>query len=246
MLFPHLDVRGNIAFGLKGQGLTTDQIDLRVIKISRQLEIEDLLERDVATLSGGEQQRCALARALVTEPEILLLDEAFSALDVNTRERLRMMMARVVREIGITVLHVTHDREDVWALATHVAVINDGEMLQHGTPEDLFRRPRPGYVASLMGAGNILTGEVVSETGADLGVVLANGTRLYDGELAMGSDVTLSIRPRISSLRGRIGHLGKEQGTRHPFRDKTAGSADLADGQVRDLELGSGGHPSGL
>ena len=237
MLFPHLDVRGNIAFGLKGQGLTTDQIDLRVIKISRQLEIEDLLERDVATLSGGEQQRCALARALVTEPEILLLDEAFSALDVNTRERLRMMMARVVREIGITVLHVTHDREDVWALATHVAVINDGEMLQHGTPEDLFRRPRPGYVASLMGAGNILTGEVVSETGADLGVVLANGTRLYTTEnLAMGSDVTLSIRPEdiivareesVISARNRVPVTLSEIKRRGPLTWLTGRSGDL-------------------
>jgi len=237
MLFPHLDVRGNIAFGLKGQGLTTDQIELKVIKISRQLEIEDLLERDVATLSGGEQQRCALARALVTEPEILLLDEAFSALDVNTRERLRMMMARVVREIGITVLHVTHDREDVWALATHVAVINDGEMLQHGTPEDLFRRPRPGYVASLMGAGNILTGKVVSETGADLGVVLANGSRLYSTEnLVMGSDVTLSIRPEdiivareesVTSARNRVPVTLSEIKRRGPLTWLTGRSGDL-------------------
>ena len=237
MLFPHLDVRGNIAFGLKGQGLTTDKIDPRVMKISRQLDIEDLLERDIATLSGGEQQRVALARALVTEPEILLLDEAFSALDVNTRERLRTMMARVVREIGITVLHVTHDREDVWALATHVAVINDGEMLQHGTPEDLFRRPRPGHVASIMGAGNIISGEVVSETGADLGIVLANGIRLYSSEnLTMGSDVTLSIRPEdilvardesVISARNRIPVTLSEIKRRGPLTWLTGRSGDL-------------------
>lgn len=196
MLFPHLDVKGNIAFGLKGKGLSNGDITSRIEKIARHLDIEDLLQRDIATLSGGEQQRSALARALVTNPEILLLDEAFSALDVNTREKMRDLMARVAREIGITVLHVTHDREDVWALATHVAVIHDGEMLQHGTPEDLFNRPRPGYVARIMGARNVISGEVISQTGADLGVISAKDVLLYSSEhLTMGTNVVVSIRP---------------------------------------------------
>lgn len=196
MLFPHLNVYGNIAFGLKKKNLSKTETAARIEKIAVQLDIADLLQRDIATLSGGEEQRAALARALVTNPEILLLDEAFSALDVNTRERMRDLMARVTRETGITVLHVTHDREDVWALASHVAVIHDGEMLQHGTPEEIFNRPRPGYVAGIVGARNLISGETVSETGADLGVISAKGNLLYSSDpLKTGAHVVVSIRP---------------------------------------------------
>lgn len=196
MLFPHLNVYGNIAFGLKKSGLTRTQISDRVGKIASQLDIADLLERDVATLSGGEQQRTSLARALITNPEILLLDEAFSALDVNTRERMRTMMAHVRKEMDVTVLHVTHDKEDVWALASHVAVIHEGRMLQHGTPEEIFNRPRPGYVANIVGAVNLITGRVESPTNAELGAVSADGTTLYTADpMEHGTEVVLSIRP---------------------------------------------------
>lgn len=196
MLFPHLNVFGNIAFGLKNAGLSRTDIAARVERIARQLDIADLLERDTATLSGGEQQRASIARALITGPEILLLDEAFSALDVNTRERMRNMMARVRKQMDVTVLHVTHDKEDVWALASHVAVIHDGQMLQHGTPEEIFNRPRPGYVASIVGAVNLISGKVGSETNAGLGVVSVHGTNLYTADpLEHGTEVVLSVRP---------------------------------------------------
>jgi len=196
MLFPHLDVFGNIAFGLKGKYADKSEITSKVERIASQLGISDLLQRDVGTLSGGEQQRSALARALVTGPEILLLDEAFSALDVNTREKMRGLMAKVAREMGVTVLHVTHDREDVWALASHVAVIHDGEMLQHGTPEEVFSRPRPGYVAGIVGARNLVSGVVESRTGSELGTVNVAGVKFHTADpLVNGERVTLSIRP---------------------------------------------------
>jgi molybdate transport system ATP-binding protein len=196
MLFPHLDVYRNIAFGLVGKGLSGEEIRSRVKSISDHLDIADLMQRDIATLSGGEQQRTALARALITEPEILLLDEAFSALDVNTRERMRDLMSRIASEIEITVLHVTHDREDVWALASHVAVIHEGEMLQYGTPEAVFRRPRPGYVAGIVGARNLIEGVVVTGKEEGLGVVQSRGTLLFTSESLEGnSDVVMSVRP---------------------------------------------------
>ncbi len=152
MLFPHLNVFDNIAFGLKGKGITRVEYEEKVRQISTQLHIQDLLHRDISTLSGGEQQRTALARALITKPEILLMDEAFSALDLASRERMRKLVKSTVMELGITVLHVTHDSEDVWALADQVAVIHEGELLQHGTPEEVFCCPRPGFVAGLVGA----------------------------------------------------------------------------------------------
>ncbi len=205
MLFPHLKVYKNIAFGLQREKLSRNQIRERVESMARQLHIHHLLDRDVQTLSGGEQQRTALARALVTNPEILLLDEAFSALDVATRESMRRMLKDLVRDLGITVLHVTHDMEDVWALATHVAVIHEGKLLQEGTPEDVFRRPRPGYVANLVGARNLFTLSSVPSS-SELGKFEMEDLFLYSTRrVPPGTKATLSVRPEdIIVARDRI------------------------------------------
>lgn len=205
MLFPHLKVYKNIAFGLQREKLSRNQIRERVESMARQLRIHHLLDRDVQTLSGGEQQRTALARALVTNPEILLLDEAFSALDVATRESMRRMLKDLVRDLGITVLHVTHDMEDVWALATHVAVIHEGKLLQEGTPEDVFRRPRPGYVANLVGARNLFTLSSVPSS-SELGKFEMEDLFLYSTcRIPPGAKATLSVRPEdIIVARDRI------------------------------------------
>jgi len=205
MLFPHLNVYKNIAFGLGRKNFSRNEIREKVEFLARQLRIHHLLDRDVQTLSGGEQQRTALARALVTSPEILLLDEAFSALDVATRESMRRMLKNLVRDLGITVLHVTHDMEDVWALATHVAVIHEGRLLQAGTPEDVFRRPHPGYVANLVGARNLFTLSSLPSS-SELGEFEVEGLSLYSTCTAPpGRKVTLSVRPEdIIVARERI------------------------------------------
>ena len=195
MLFPHLNVYKNIAFGLRRGEFSKNQIREKVEHLATKLHIDHLLDRDVQTLSGGEQQRAALARALVTNPEILLLDEAFSALDVATREEMRHMLRNLVRDLGITVLHVTHDMEDVWALATHVAVIHQGKLLQEGTPEEVFRRPRPGYVATLVGARNLFTLPSVSSS-SELGEFQVDGISFYSTcAVPPGAKATLSVRP---------------------------------------------------
>ena len=197
MLFPHLDVFHNIAFGLKDKGISSFECEENVKKISTQLHIQDLLHRDISTLSGGEQQRTALARALVTKPEILLMDEAFSALDLSSRERMRKLVRSTVRELGITVLHVTHDSEDVWALADQVAVIHEGELLQQGTPEQVFSCPRPGYVAGLVGARNVLSGWVAECDDLCNSVIQTHGECFYSAgtELQKDSEVIFSVRP---------------------------------------------------
>lgn len=195
MLFPHLNMYKNIAFGLRKTKLSKNQIRAKVEHLAAKLRIDHLLDRDVQTLSGGEQQRAALARALITGPEILLLDEAFSALDVATREEMRCMLRNLVRDLGITVLHVTHDMEDVWALASHVAVIHQGKLLQEGTPEDVFRRPRPGYVATLVGARNLFTLPSVSSS-SELGEFQVDGISFYSTcAVPPGAKATLSVRP---------------------------------------------------
>ena len=160
MLFPHLNVAGNIAFGLKLRRMARETIEEQVTTISQLLGIDHLLHRRPGTLSGGEAQRVALARALVVEPRLLLLDEPLSALDPETREGLQRELARVHRELGTTTVHVTHDFEEAVALGDRIGVVNEGRVVQVGSPEDIFRKPDSEFVARFVGVRNIFRGEI--------------------------------------------------------------------------------------
>lgn len=192
VLFPHMTVFENIAFGLRKKGLVRAEIEREVRHIAEELHIDHLLHRKPGTLSGGEQQRTALARALVVRPRVLLMDEPFSALDSKTREKLRSLVRNVIDEYGTTVLHVTHDFEDVFALAKHVAVMRDGRIVQFGTPEEVFSRPADEFIADFVRT-NLLRGEVVGKEG-ELTAVRVGNVILYTADDAEGK-VTLSIRP---------------------------------------------------
>lgn len=168
-LFPHLSVAKNIAFGLStgatrgrargvraGGGEPSGGADQdRAAALASLLGIEQLMDRYPDTLSGGEQQRVALARALAIEPEVLLLDEPLSALDRKTRRELRIELRRLHRELGATVLHVTHDLDEALVLGDRIAVLIDGDLRQIGTPEDVIRRPADGETARLLGMTNV-------------------------------------------------------------------------------------------
>jgi len=160
MLFPHLSVAGNIAFGLKLRRMDRNAIEECVTGISHLLAIDHLLHRRPGTLSGGEQQRVALARALVVEPQLLLLDEPLSALDPGMREGLQRELARLHRELSTTTVHVTHDFEEAVALGDRIAVVNEGRVVQVGSPEEIFRKPDSEFVARFVGVRNIFRGEV--------------------------------------------------------------------------------------
>jgi molybdate transport system ATP-binding protein len=196
MLFPHLNVFDNIAFGLRRQKSFRTALKSEVHSIAARVGIEHLLHRDIKTLSGGEQQRAALARALITRPQVLLLDEAFSALDVASRERMRRLLRELVKELHVTVLHVTHDMEDVWALADQVAVLHDGQILQTGSPEHIFSCPHPEFVAEFLGARNVLQGSVLDCDASGLTHISVEQTRLYSADPAsVDHRVQLSVRP---------------------------------------------------
>ena len=196
MLFPHLDVFDNIAFGLRRGRKVRPQQENQVRSIAARVGIEALLHRNVKTLSGGEQQRAALARALITQPQVLLLDEAFSALDIASREHMRYLLRELVKDLNVTVLHVTHDMEDVWALADQVAVLHDGQVLHTGSPEHLFSCPRPGFVAEFLGARNVLEGTVRGCDAVGLTNIVIGRTSLYSIDpAAIGHRVLLSVRP---------------------------------------------------
>ena len=162
VLFPHKTVFDNIAYGLKKKIKDKDKIKEEITQIVEVLNISHLLHRTPDTLSGGEQQRVALARALVVKPKLLLMDEPFSALDVKTKENLRRLVKKAIKEYETTVLHVTHDFDDVWSLANRVAVMKNGRILQEGEVNEIFYKPSINFVAEFVGT-NVLDGEVIDK-----------------------------------------------------------------------------------
>jgi ABC-type Fe3+/spermidine/putrescine transport system ATPase subunit len=159
-LFPHLTVFQNIAFGLRLKGTPEHKIKGAVEEMAGFLEIRPLLKRQPGRLSGGERQRVALARALVMEPYVLLLDEPLSALDRVTRSRIQIELKRIHTQLGVTIVHITHDLAEAFFLADHLAVMKDGRILQEGAPEEVCRRPKDRSVAELVGIENLIAATV--------------------------------------------------------------------------------------
>jgi ABC-type sugar transport system ATPase subunit len=153
-LFPHLTVEKNIAYPLRNRTSSSRDIRKRVHELAQQTGVSHLLDRYPGTLSGGEAQRVALARTLASDPDILLLDEPLSNLDVKLKSELRKLL-RSIHASGKTVIHVTHDFMEAATLANKVAVIQDGKLVQHGTPEEVFRHPRTEFVARFSGVKNL-------------------------------------------------------------------------------------------
>ena len=157
-LFPHFSVRENIGYGIRGQGPAAK--DQRILELAEMLGLTPLLDRGVQGLSGGEQQRIALARALAPRPSILLLDEPFAAVDPATRRALRRELGVLHEREGVTTLQVTHDFEDAMRLGDVVAVLAGGRIAQSGSPETVFRFPNSPFVAEFIGTGTVLKGMV--------------------------------------------------------------------------------------
>ena len=164
-LFPHLTVEENIKYGLEVNDFSEDDIEKKTEDIVDLLGIGHLTDRYPNTLSGGEQQKTALARGLVLDPDVLLLDEPISALDMPSQENMREELARIHRKMGITTLHVTHSREEASWLADRIGLMRGGEIIQVGTPEDIFRRPNSEFVASFVGVENVFEGKGVCDDG---------------------------------------------------------------------------------
>jgi ABC-type Fe3+/spermidine/putrescine transport system ATPase subunit len=177
MLFPHLSVRENLIFGLKMRGKKPDQIATAQGKVVNLLGIEHLLHRKPDTLSGGEKQKVALGRAIVTDPEVLLLDEPLGALDPQTRDNVQQELIKLQDKLGITVLHVTHDFEEAITMGDRIAVIGEGAIRQVGIPDEIFRHPDSVFVARFTMASNIFAGTAVKEMGGRT-VFLVDSSRI--------------------------------------------------------------------
>ncbi len=205
-LFPHKDVRDNVAFGLRMAGLSPDQIDARVAEVLQLVGLEHLAHRDVNQLSGGEQQRVALARSLAPRPRLLMLDEPLSSLDRTLRERLMNELRDILTRVGQTAIYVTHDQQEAFALADRVIIMNAGRVAQSGTPAEVYRHPAGPFVARFLGLTNLLDGRLESIDGR-AAVDTALGRLVVDASSCGTGEVTLLIRPDAAMPAGADGSV---------------------------------------
>jgi len=205
-LFPNMTVYDNIAFGLKIRKTPKAEIKKKVREIAEVLGIKHLLHRKPKTLSGGEQQRVAIARALVIEPELILMDEPFANLDVQTRSRLIREMKRWRKELGFTALHVTHSFEEAVSLGDRVGVMLSGRLVQVGKVSEVFSRPKSEEVARFLGFENIIEGEANGRF-LEVDGIRIELPREAQGRIRIGvrpEDIILSLSPIRSSARNEF------------------------------------------
>jgi len=190
-LFPHRTVAQNVAFGLRMQGTPKLDIARRVADALALVQLPAYGDRYPRQLSGGEQQRIALARALITRPAVLLLDEPLGALDKKLRDHMKIELKRLQREIGITTIYVTHDQEEALTMSDRIAVMHRGRVEQVATPRELYEAPATAFVASFIGNINLLAGHAVGR-----GVVECAGAKVAaTGHAVDGAPVRVALRP---------------------------------------------------
>lgn len=204
-LFPHMSVAENMAFPLQVRGMKRHEIETRVKKALGMVRLGDLAKRFPAQLSGGQQQRIALARALVFEPKLVLMDEPLGALDKQLREQMQLEIRRLHRDLGLTVVFVTHDQAEALTLSDRIAIFNDGVIQQVDTPQALYERPANAFVATFMGDTNVLPGVLGAFSAERCQVQLDQGAHLTARAtpgLTTGSRTSLSIRSERVTLDG--------------------------------------------
>jgi len=236
-LFPHMTVESNVGYGLRRDGRPKDEIADRVADMLQLVELSPFAKRKPHQLSGGQRQRVALARSLVKQPKVLLLDEPLGALDKKLREQTQFELMAIQDRVGITFVVVTHDQEEAMTLSTRIAVMDQGEILQIGTPTDIYEYPESRYTADFIGSINMFEGVVTESTDGHLVVRSEDaGCDFYvdrDEGLRVGVPVSVAVRPeKITISRGEtsaahnvlkgtvndVGYLGNQS----IFRVKTA------------------------
>ena len=229
-LWPHMTVMQNVAYGLKQRKRPAAMIAAKVLEVLGIVGMSPYAERYPGQLSGGQQQRVALARAIATEPSILLFDEPLSNLDAVLREQMRFEIRALQQRLGITSVYVTHSQDEALALSDEIAVMQDGLIVQHGAPLDIYNKPRNAFVAGFIGLANILTLEDASRHGVGVGGRLGGDAVLqsaFGGETIGGSkQVRVCVRPVDIIL-----ELGDAPQTRSP---------NVIAGEVRTMSFTGG------
>jgi spermidine/putrescine transport system ATP-binding protein len=197
-LFPHLTIEKNVAFGLNVKKVSKAEQQRRVEEALALVQLPTVGQRKPTQLSGGQQQRVALARALINRPAVLLLDEPLGALDYKLRQAMQLELKALQSEVGITFVYVTHDQEEALTMSDRIAVMNLGQVLQVGTPIEIYERPTTRFVANFIGETNFLEGRVTRVNGNRCTVQVADGLEVSGSNyqpVAVGDAVTVSIRP---------------------------------------------------
>jgi putrescine transport system ATP-binding protein len=208
-LFPHLTVEGNVAFGLKQEGLPQSEIKVRVAEMLKLVKLDGFGPRRIHQLSGGQRQRVALARALAKRPRLFLLDEPLAALDRKLREETRFELMELQDRLGLTFVVVTHDQEEAMTLADRIGVMNAGRLVQVATPSEVYEQPVSRWVAGFIGDVNLIEGRVVSSALGHIVIDSRAGGRLLvaqQADMAVGGNVWVALRPeKIQIAAGRAG-----------------------------------------
>jgi len=198
-LFPHMNVEANVAFGLKQEGIPRVEITERVFEALDLVQMAGYARRKPHQLSGGQQQRVALARSLVKRPKLLLLDEPMSALDKQIRQNTQMELVRILDQVGVTCVMVTHDQEEAMTMASRIAVMTEGKIVQCGTPQEVYAFPNSRFVAGFIGSTNLFTGTIVVDEPDHVHIESAELARplLVDHGISepLGMEVSVSLRP---------------------------------------------------
>ena len=196
-LFPHLTVWENIAFGLRREGMPQDKITERVEAMLKLVQLGKLAKRKPHQLSGGQQQRVALARSLAKRPQLLLLDEPLGALDKKLREETQIELVNIIEEVGVTCVMVTHDQEEAMTMASRIAIMSEGHVLQVGAPADIYETPATRFVADFIGNVNLMDGTLAADE-VDHCVIDCEDLKHYVGHGITGTRgmaVSVAVRP---------------------------------------------------
>jgi len=237
-LFPHLTVWDNIAFGLKREGMPRDQLSERVEAMLKLVQLQKYGKRKPHQLSGGQQQRVALARSLAKRPQLMLLDEPLGALDKKLREETQIELANIISDVGVTCVMVTHDQEEAMTMASRIAVMSEGKILQVGPPGDIYETPATRFVADFIGNVNLMDGKVVVDepdyVEIDCGFCRHGVGHGITGHVGM--EVTVALRPEKIRLvttppEGQVNHVKGTVRDRSYFGSYTVYNLDLEGGR---------------
>ncbi len=215
-LFPMMNVGENIAYGLRCRGESRADIERKVAGVLERIGLPGVAQKQVSQLSGGQKQRIAIARCMVLEPDVLLLDEPLGALDLKLRERMKIELKLLQNQFNTTFLYITHDQSEALVMSDNVAVMNAGRFEQIGSPQELYNNPRTGFVAGFVGDTNRWPGRVKELGGGQARVELEDGGEVVattgDGEVAAGARVEVFVRPETISL-GAVADGNRLSGT---------------------------------
>lgn len=242
-LFPHMTIRENIAFGLHGRKLTKAESITRIDEVLQMVGLEKLADRHPKEVSGGQQQRAALARALVYRPPVLLMDEPLSALDKALRDQMQEEIARIHQEVGTTFLFVTHDQDEALGLSDRIALFNEGRVVQVGTPQELYESPATLFAAKFVGESNVFRGKVAGDSTVQFGLeaIRVNSLPPTVSEVAivvrpervslasLGDPATSSAMNQVEATVTGVSYFGSYQRVSLEYRD---GSLGLAKPQI--------------